>query len=92
MYSLIDAKPSAVRRFAGAALFYFGSETVHIDLLSGKTRFEIVHSPIGVYGWEFVRYAIFEAKNGVSILEGRSLEPDEIVYFEGLLKLSPVNS
>jgi len=65
-------------------MFYFGTETVQIHLIPGNSRFEIVHSPIEVWGWEFVRYQIFKHKDGVLVLERRALEPEEIAYFEGL--------
>ena len=85
MNKLIETKPSAVRHLVGSTMFYFGTETVLIDLLPGNSRFEIVHSPVEMRGWEFVRYHVSNSKDCVSILERRPLEPDEITYFEGLL-------
>ena len=90
MYSLIESQPSAIRRLGGSTMFYFGSQTVETHLLSGKMRFEVVHSPTELYGWEFVRYETFEARDGVLVLERRVLEPDEIAYFEKLLTLSAI--
>ena len=85
MNKLIETQPSAVRYLARSAMFYFGTETVQIHLIPGNSRFEIVHSPIEVWGWEFVRYQVSKAQDCIAIVERRSLEPDEIAHFEHLL-------
>jgi len=85
MNSLIETYPTAIRHLVDSTLFYFGSQTVETYRLPGKAKFEIVYSPIEPYGWEFVQYQWFDAKNGLWILGRRALEPDEIAYFEGLL-------
>ena len=74
-------------RLVDSTIFYFGSETGEIHLLPGNSLFQVVYSPREQLGWEFVRYQLFEEKNGVSVLERRELEMDEIAYFEGLLSL-----
>jgi len=62
MKSLIDSQPTAMQHVGQSALFYFGTSSVETYRLPGKSNFEIVHSPIGLYGWEFVRYQWFEEK------------------------------
>jgi len=84
MKSLIDSQPTAMQHVGYSTLFYFGTSSVETHRLPGKSTFEIVHSPIESYGWEFVRYQWFEEKNGLFVLERRALEPDEIAYFERL--------
>lgn len=85
MNTLIEAHPSIIRRLVDSTLFYFGTQTVQVYLLPGKAKFEIVHSPVEPYGWEYVCYQWFGERNGLWILDRRALEPDEIDYFESLL-------
>ena len=85
MQSLVGTQPSAIRQLTDATLFYFGSPTADINLLPGKAKFQIIYSPRESFGWEFVSYQWFEEKNGICILERRTLEPDEIKYFERLI-------
>ncbi|MBA3867994.1 MAG: hypothetical protein ABI970_03125 [Chloroflexota bacterium] len=89
MNSLTDSHPSTLVRLTDSTIFYFGSKTSEIHLLPGKSRFQVVYSPREQNGWEFVSYQLFEEKNGVSVLERRTLEMDEITYFEGLLYKVP---
>ena len=92
MNSLVGTSPSAIRHLADAILFYFGTSSADICLLPAKAKFEIVHSPIGSNGWEFVRYQWFAGKSGLGILERRLLEPDEITYFERLVAKSKLDT
>jgi hypothetical protein len=85
MTKLIGAVPSAIRHMTDSTLFYFGSQTADINQLPGKAQFEVVYSPSGSTGWEVVRYQWFEEKNGMMVLDRRSLEPDEIQHFERML-------
>lgn len=89
MNSLIESPPSTIVQLSDSTTFYFGSETDEIHLLPGNSLFQIVYSPREQHGWEFVRYQLFEAQDGVAVLERRELEADEIAYFEGLLALAP---
>ena len=92
MNSLVQAQPTLIRRLVDSTLFYFGTRSIDLYLLPGKAKFEIVHSPVEPYGWEYVRYQWFEEKNGLSVLGRRSLEPDEIAYFERLLTASKLDT
>ncbi len=92
MNSLIEAQPTLIRRLTDSTLFYFGTRSIDLNLLPGKAKFEIVHSPIASYGWEYVRYQWFAEKNGLSVIERRSLEPDEVAYFERLLVVSNLDT
>ena len=85
MNSLIEAQPNVIRRLVDSTLFYFGTRTIEVYLLPGKATFEIVHSPVEPYGWEYVRYQWFAERNGLWVLDRRALEPDEIAYFEYLM-------
>ncbi len=86
MNSLVEVQPTAIRHMAEATLFYFGTQTPDINLLPGKAKFEIVYSPRESSGWEYVSYQWFKEKNGIVVLERRPLEPEEIIYFERLMR------
>lgn len=87
MKSLIGAEPTAVRHLMNSSLFYFGSSNADINSLPGSAKFHIVYSPQDQSGWECVSYQWFEEKNGIAVLDRRVLDPDEIDYFENLLRL-----
>ena len=92
MNSLIDSPPSTIVRLSDATVFYFGSKTSEIHSLPGNSQFQVVYSPREQHGWELVRYRLFEGKNGVSVLERRGLEMDEISHFEGLITASQLDT
>ena len=88
MNSLLDSQPSTIVRLTDSTVFYFGTETSEIHLLPGSSRFQVVYSPCEQHGWEFVRYQLFEAQDGVAVLERRGLELDEISHFKDMLSLA----
>lgn len=85
MNNLINTPPTSIVRRADSTIFYFGVKPDEIAKLSGNASFYVVHSPVDAWGWEFVRYQVFEDSNGMFVTERRSLEADEIAHFQRLL-------
>lgn len=85
MTTLVDRQATDIAYHDGAVIFYFGVRAVAINQLPGKTEFEVVYSPKDGYGWEHVVYRLFDQRNGMTVLNRRSLTPDETTYFEHVL-------
>ncbi|MCA0457978.1 MAG: hypothetical protein LCI00_28690 [Chloroflexi bacterium] len=86
MPSLVDALPQSMQRLADATIFYYGADVGRLNLLPADAEFTMVYSPTGSEGWQSVRYSVFDNQKGYGVLERRSLDIDEVDYFERLLK------
>lgn len=85
MGTLIGKQPSATRLVDDATLFYFGSHSNDVYLLPPYATFEVVCSPKTHTPWEVVQCQVMGDKNGISVINRRPLQPDEISYFEQLI-------
>lgn len=86
MPSLVDVLPQSIQRLAGAAIFYYGADVGRLHLLPADAEFTMVYSPTDDTGWQSVRYSVFDNQKGYGVLERRTLDTDEVDYFEALLK------
>lgn len=84
MSNLTELSPTDIIRNTGSTTFYFGVWASSINDLPSDSEFSVVYSPRENWGWEFVRYRVFQDKNGLIVIERRELEDDEIAYFEHL--------
>lgn len=84
--NLIECAPCNVQRLADSTIFYFGAGPNTLQELPADSEFVMVYSPANDTGWESVKYTVLSNQRGYSVLERRSLEPEEISYFECLLR------
>ena len=87
MSNLIDVQPTDISRQFDSFIFYYGVKKHLIYQLEPNAEFSVVYSPVEQQGWEVVRYQVLEELNGVIVLERRSLDTDEIAYFERLANI-----
>ncbi len=85
MRTLIGKQPSAMHHVDDATLFYFGSQSSDVYLLPAYAIFEVVCSPKKYTPWEVIQCQMMADKNGISVINRRPLQADEVSYFEGLL-------
>ncbi len=85
MNTLINVQPTRIIQRDDAAIFYYGVDPSNISTLPGNSTFDVAYSPTGQWGWEIVRYQVFDTGNGVFISERRNLESDEIAYLQTLI-------
>lgn len=85
---LIDVSPQSIQRSSHATIFYYGAEPERLQSLPADTQFTMVYSPNDGDSWQSVRYNVMENQKGYTVVERRTLDADEIFYFEGLLRLT----
>jgi len=83
----IDMPPQGVQRSSLMTIFYYAAEPERLQTLPAEAQFIMVYSPNDGDGWQSVRYSVIENRKGYHVLERRSLEADEISYFERLLRV-----
>ena len=88
MNGLIDAPPTVVQHHEGSINFYYGVHPNKIQYLPARAEFSVVYSPKDSDDWQFVTYKMFENESGMAVIARRDLEPDEVIYFETLVRQS----
>jgi len=88
MTGLVDALPTAVQHHEGSTNFYYGVHPHKIQYLPAQAEFMVVYSPKDGDGWQLVKYRMFGNDSGMAVTARRDLEPDEVAYFENLVKNS----
>ena len=87
MDNLLNIIPLKICHTLLFTVFYFDVEPSTLTNLAVGTEFTTVYSPWPKREWRAVQFRVVEPRErNFQEVETRFLNPDEVIYFEGLLK------